>query len=140
MADELTRAEQWLYATLTGDATLTGIIGARVYSELAPSGATFPCVVSGLQSATDVQTHNANRIMVAALWLVKGIAQAESFGGQLQQIADRLDVLLHRSAGGSADSASIITSVRVEPFKQAAVEDGVHYRSLGGIFRLYTQR
>lgn len=140
MADELTRAEQWLYATLTADATLTGLVGTRVYSEVAPPEATYPCVIFGLQYAADVATHSAERIMVNGLWLVRGVVQASSFGGNLQTIADRLDALLHRSAGGTADAATVFTSVREEPFKQATVNEGIQYRSLGGLFRLYTQR
>jgi hypothetical protein len=45
MSTELGIIDQWLYETLTGDVTVAAAVGSRVYADVAPAGATYPCVV-----------------------------------------------------------------------------------------------
>lgn len=139
MADEITRTQEWLYDTLTADTALTAVVGDRVYSEAAPLGSEFPLVVFGLEYPEDVLTHNGSRIMVTSWWRVRGIVPAESFSDALQTIADRIDAILHRSDGGTADGAVIFTSVRMEPYMRLEVDEGKQYRSLGGVYKTHTQ-
>lgn len=140
--DESGRTAAWLYTTLNADAAITAITGVGgIYEALAPQGATWPNIVFHQQAPHDVLTAAGNdRIMTADLWLVKGIAQAESFGGTLQTLADRIDANLHRSNGGAAGADGVVfTAVRLETHRASEDDDGVQYRHLGGLFRIYTQ-
>lgn len=146
MADETTRIETWLTGKLTGDTTLANLIGApgdvRVHSDHAPLASTWPCVVFQYQGGHDVGggTRESNRIMLDGLWVVKGIAQQESYGGTLKSIADRIDALLQNSTGGAAGAdGTVFAAVREQPFRLAEVDDGVEYRHLGGMYRIWGQ-
>lgn len=144
MASETLGIDEWLIATLTGDATLTGLVGARVFTEEAPIGTTFPCVVIRTISTDDQMGAGQNRIMVTEQRLVEGIHQARDFGG-LRAIADRIDALLHlKPAAGSVIAGSwsgvtILSSTRLRPSRFIEDIDGRHYRRLGGIFQINAQ-
>lgn len=139
MADETTRVDVWLQTVLAADATLTGLVGDQVFSELAPQDASFPRVVHQHQGSVDVRTATSSgRIMLSGLWLVRGIAATEDFRS-LQAIADRVDVLLER-ASGSADGGLVFSCTRESPFRLLEPADGgIQYRHLGGLYRIYAQ-
>lgn len=141
MSDETLAIDEWLYASLTGDSTLAGIVGNRVYSEMAPDTATFPFVLFAHLSSVDVPTHNQYRIMVDAVYVVRGIVQDMSYNAESKAMAEAIDRILHRSSGGSADSggALIFTSQRTQPFRVAEQQSGKSYRHLGGQYRIYAQ-
>lgn len=140
MADELTRTQQWINQQCVGDSILRGIVGASVWAENAPQGTPYPLVVFGLIIPHDVVTATGHeRIMVESLWRIYGVTEGPTFDDTLQTIADRLDAIFDRSAGGTADQAVIFTSVREEPYLGSVVDEGKDYRRLGGLFRVWTQ-
>lgn len=138
--DETTRVDQWLRTTLAADATLTSLVSTRIYSERAPQSATFPFVLFQFQGGSDVMGAGATRIMLDGVWVVRGVVKGNSFNqDSLKSIADRIDILLHRSSGGVADGTTVFTSTREAPFRLAEDRDGVSYRHLGGRFRILAQ-
>jgi hypothetical protein len=141
VSDESLAIDEWLYGTLTGDAALTAVVGQRVHNEQAPTTSTFPLVVFQLQSSIDVRGNGQTRIMVDALYVVRGIVANASYDANSKLIAERIDALLHASSGGTADggAASIFTSHRTQHFRLAEEESGKQYRHLGGIYRIYAQ-
>jgi len=142
MADESSRTAAWLYTKLNADSAITTITGAGgIYDSLAPQGATWPNIVFQQQAPHDVLTAAGNeRVMTSDLWLVRGIARQESYAGVLGTLADRIDANLHRAAGGAAGADGVVfTAVRLETFRSTEDDDGVQYRHLGGLFRIYTQ-
>lgn len=141
MSDETLAADEWLYTKLTADATMVGLVGTRVYAEMAPPTAAYPFVVTSHLSSVDVPTHNQYRIMTSGIWLVRGIVEDFSFNATLKAVAERIDFLLHRSAGGTADggAAAIFTSHREQPFRMAEEVEGKSFRHLGGQYRIYIQ-
>lgn len=132
-------AEQWLYATLSGDSTLTALLASptAIYAEVAPEGAAFPCVVYAQMAATDVMVVGAHRIFTNALYLVKAVGQGASYG-PLKAIAARVDALLHRGAAAATADGTTWGSYRERPFRLAEVSNGIQYRSSGGLYRLFT--
>jgi hypothetical protein len=145
VSDESTRVGQWLYETLKADATLTALIGGstdpRIFDTVAPAGSTYPLVTFGLQASTDVIGATENtRIMTNSVWTVVGWAETLTFVGVLQDIADRIDAVLHASAGGTADSATIFTAHRIQSLRLIEERDGRQFRRLGGLFRVFAQR
>jgi hypothetical protein len=139
---ELWIADQWIFQTLKNDTTLANLVGGtaspRIYADIAPADAAAPYIVFQNQSAVDSQGIGAIRIMVDALYVVRGIAPTDTFGGALAQIADRVDTLLHDVAG-TAGGGNIVASVREAPFRLTEPRDGKVWRHLGGIYRIYAQ-
>lgn len=131
-------ADAWLYAKLTGDATLTGLVSGRIYGHIAPQDATYPLVLFALQTADDVQTLGPNRIMSNMLYVVRGIAEVASFGASLTTIADRIDTVL-QAASGTVAAGRVLACVREAPVVMVEVSKGKQYRYLGGVYRLYAQ-
>jgi hypothetical protein len=141
MSDETTRVDEWLYATLTADTALRNELGGappatRVFSDVAPQGTPSPWLVFSFVTADDtVGVNPGTRILVRGLWIVKGIARAESYLGALRTIADRIDAVLQAASGSTVSGVTVVLSHRVRPIRYAEVDDaGVQIRHLGGLY------
>ena len=130
-------ADQWLYSKLTDDATLAGLIGARVYSYMAPLGATLPAIIYAYQGGVDVTEVANYRIFNSGLYQVKAVGQGESMVA-IATIAHRIDEVLHR-ASGSVTGGAILACVRERPLSYPEFTNGVRYNHLGGIYRILVQ-
>jgi len=138
LAIESSYAAEWLYDTLTGDATLMALIEG-VYEQPAPESSAHPMVVFNLQSDVDTVTGDSlNRIFSNQLWLVRATVEDTSYA-TAKTIADRMDTVL-QNANGTADGATIYTCTREETFRLVDVENGKQYRHLGGMYRLIVQK
>jgi hypothetical protein len=135
--DETSYVAEWLYETLSEDVTLSGLVTGGVHEDPAPQGSAFPFLVFSLISALDVQVHNAMRIMVDSLWLVKAVDQNGSFS-RTRTIMNRVDEILHRASGNLGD-AFIYSCVREESIRMTEVDDGKPYRHLGAQYRVHVQ-
>lgn len=134
---EITRIERWLHQILSGDGTVAGIVGTRIYAGIAPASATFPYIVYlPLSPGEDVRGTGTTRIWAAPLYLVKAVTQGGSVAA-LQTLCDRIDTLLHGQPGGTAD-ATIQFSIRERPFRMTTVEEpgNTVYQHLGGEYRI----
>lgn len=78
------------------------------------------------------------RIMSSGVWLVTAVDQATNFT-TLKTIAGLIDSRLHRQTWTAADDGTMLASVREQPFRQVENQDGIIYRSLGGLYRIYAQ-
>ena len=133
---ELSAIDKWLYTTLSTDATLAAIVSTRVYDTLAVETATFPYVVFSFQGGSDVRTNGADRIMVSGLYQVKVVGKGGAFSS-LTAAASRIDVLLNAKYGTNTDGE--VWAVRTQPIKYLEVSEGVQYRHLGGLYRVWAQ-
>jgi hypothetical protein len=132
--DETTRVDQWLYATITAAPAFAGV---QVAQPPAPRDFTYPGVLFNHQGSADVNTGaGADRIMISGLWLVRAVSIADESFAPLQDLADALDTLLHK-ASGTADGIHVASCTRQQPYRDADLSDGRHYRSLGAIWRIY---
>lgn len=135
---ENTLVETWLYGKLSGDATLTAKVGARIYSYVAPTTATTPYVVFSAQSpGFDVMGVGTARVMLNCLYQVKVVVQDASFN-TAKDAADRIDELLH-GATGTPSGGEVLGCVREGPLAYAEISDGIEYRHLGGLYRIWVQ-
>lgn len=135
MAEYLVAAE-WLYATLHGDTALMATV-TDVTEHPGPQNATFPLVTFALHTATDVSEVAEHRIWAQLLMLVTVTGQGPSTL-PLKPAALRLDALLHRTSGATADG-QVISSVRREEFYAPDLYEGIQYRRIGGIYELLVQ-
>lgn len=139
MADETTRADEWIRSVLVADTTVAGAVSG-VFGDLAPEGATFPYVLFQFQGGADVRGSGPTRIMVSGLWVVRAVAQQSTYLGVLQTVADRVDVLMQATSGAAGSDGQVFSSVREQPFRMTEVLDGgEQVRHLGGIYRLLVQ-
>jgi len=130
---ETALAHQWLYQTLSGDATLQGYVGQRVYRDLAPQGAAMPYLVFSYQAGRDVEAVGAVRILSQITVLVRVWGRRSEYA-TLAAAATRVDELLHAGSG-----TNVLACVREFPIDMAETVDGVTYVALGGQYRLLVQ-
>lgn len=135
---ENTLIESWLYSRLAGDATLAAAVGGRIYSYVAPATAATPFVVFSAQSpGYDVMGVGTARVMLNSLYQVKVVVQDASFS-TATTAAHRIDALLHGATGAPA-GGRVLGCVREGPLAYAEVSDGIEYRHLGGLYRIWVQ-
>jgi multidrug efflux pump subunit AcrA (membrane-fusion protein) len=68
----------------------------------------------------------------------KAALQALEEGSRPEDIAKRIDAVLHAASGSNVDGV-IIACTRLRPFQLTELTDGVQYRHLGGFYRLLAQ-
>lgn len=126
----------WVRTTLAADATLTGIVGQRIYEGVAPQGAAYPyvliAVLPGLES--DVRGLSASILGVNIEFLCRAVGQSTSYE-PLRVAADRIQALLHGGSGAVSPSGQVVACTRLAPASMVEVADGVTYRYLGGRYR-----
>lgn len=135
---ETTLVESFIYDKLSSDATLTAAVGGRIYSYVAPARTATPYVVFNAQSpGFDVMGVGTARVMLNCLYQVKVVVQDASFS-KATDAANRIDALLH-GAMGYPSGGEVLGCVREGPLAYAEVSDGIEYRHLGGLFRIWVQ-
>jgi hypothetical protein len=130
--------EPWLYATLSGDDELMGLLSDdtdRVSGTLSATMLPTPYVTFLLQSPLDVVGVGGIRISTDNLYIVKAVDQTGSWD-ILAPIARRIDVLLHREGLVMSEAAGSLSCTRERTFQAAEVTGDLQYRHLGGIYRI----
>jgi hypothetical protein len=134
--------EQWLYSTLSGDSTLSALVGGRFYSsEVSQDDDTaYPCVLFSYYTGNDVLGMNASRHYSECVYKVVVIGLDQPFSA-LEAAYARADLLLHRQAAITVPGAgSIIHSYRSQPYQiTETAPGGKQYRSLGGLYVIAAQ-
>lgn len=134
---EVARGLLWIYEKLANDATLADLVDDRIYDGIAPEGAAFPYVVYSFQAGADTVVVGAARVLNSGLYLVKAVAETQSYSGPAE-IADRIDDLL-QAASGAADDGLILGANREQPIMYVEVVDTIQFRHVGGLYRIFTQ-
>jgi hypothetical protein len=144
-------ADEFIYAKLKNDATLTALIQAvyakygqevpadpEVYSDTVPSTITFPYVIFQLRTPfPDTTVVEGIRIFTRLDYLVKVVDRAQSYA-DIAPIYSQVDKLLHLATGTVADGVVYFTQ-RMQLFRFPEIDDAIQYRHLGGIYRLTVQ-
>lgn len=135
---------EWIYSTLSGDATLTALAcGNRIYDDQVPQSAAFPYVQVRNLALRDHQTMNATLFMGSADFLVVAVGRGTASGSivdttTLEAVASRCQALLHR-ANGNASRGIVYFCARERPFLAQYDRNGIVYREVGGIYRVWNQ-
>lgn len=136
IADALT-VDRWLFARITGDATLAPLVGMRVYVDIAPQTATYPLVILiPPPQDTTVRPAGPAIVMHVGQWAVKAVGP-DTFEA-LEAIVKRLHEILH-SAGGSVSSGTVIGAVVEGRIRYTETVEGQIYRHLGLLLSVYSQ-
>jgi hypothetical protein len=129
-----------IYGKLSGDTTLTGLLGAApasytksIYYGIAPEGAAYPFVIFNKQASTPYYALS-ERVLDNDVWLIKGVDRS-SGADVVDAIASRLDALL--TDGTISISGHTQLYLRRESDVDYSEEsDGVVFRHAGSLYRL----
>lgn len=136
MANELLKAQKWIYDTLVNDAATTAIIGQRVYHGVAPKGTAYPFIVFSHQGGPDTQGVCTVRIQANPVFQIKVISDGNP-NQSARDVADRIDGLFQEAVTQISDGY-VFSSRRTQPidYVESKPNGGGHYTHLGGLFRL----
>lgn len=138
MAFEPNLADAWIYAKLTGNASLTALVGSRIHLDGIPQGSIYPAVEFHIEAATDLQWLGTQRIWTDCLYLVEGIVEGQSYAGTLANIAAAIDAALQGQSGAVA-GGTIYTCWREQASHRPDRDGPKQYRRAGGHYRLRAQ-
>jgi len=133
---EVVLGYDWLQATLLADSGVNAIT-TDIFQDRAPSTAAYPFIVIQNQLATDVMGVGTARIITDTSFIVKSIAQSETYTS-LIPLSEAIDLALHGTTG-SLSGGSVFACVREESFRFSETEDGDHFKHLGGVYKLQLQ-
>lgn len=133
-------ASDWLYDTLTADATLQGLLGGpsgiaqRVGEGILPTNTALPLVTYTVgPEGNIVAAVGEIELLAQPLVLVKAIGQGQSYG-PLYPIFQRVHALLVAQVNRPTPFG-LISSVRRTSLVQYPERDnGTEYRHLGGLY------
>lgn len=133
---EADAAEEWLFNTLNGDATLTGLLAGGVKpGGSAPQGTPYPFATFQHQAGNDYAAVGAFRIWTNLVYLVKVVGRSADYQ-TLRTAVARIDALLHRASGTGADG-TVWACVREQTIRMPEIVAGDQYRHDGALYRLY---
>lgn len=132
--NELARAKKFLYDKLTGDATLTSLVGSRVYDHPGPANnTTWPIVTYAFLGGPDTIANGGVRVLSSTLFVVRAIEK----GGRVPAAeADAIDNAIDNQQGPVGGDAYVAYCLRESTFDLTEDTEGVTYRHLGGRYRI----
>lgn len=138
MAQEVQALNIWLRATLLADATLTGLIGQRVFAGgPAPQSTAFPYLRLENLSAQDInaiparRSHSEHIVYLAAVTLQLNTAQQA-------QVMDRVDAVLQAASTTSGSYRfDVLREEQVGPLQSTF--EGVVYSEMGARYRCWVR-
>ncbi len=138
MSFENKRIEQWLVATLTGDATITDLIADRVYSPRAPEGAVFPLIVFNFQSGEDVSGLGTKRVLARQTFQIKVICR-DAVTDDVDTLCDRIDVLINAISNTTSDGFTFSARrLQLIDYPETDVNSARLFFHRGGYYRFDT--
>lgn len=132
---ESATAEEFLDATLNGDATLTTLVPSGAFNTQPPEGTPYPIVTYQFVSSVDYAAVGAYRIWANMLYLIKVIGDTANFA-DLNAAFARIDALLQR-ASGTATDGTVWSCVREQVIRQPDFIAGRQYAVTGALWRIY---
>jgi len=135
---ELIRIEQWIYQTLAADPTIAGIVGARIYADIAPQDAVFPMILFAHIGNVDVIRSGNNGRMAKSIFLVRVVGKGTSVGGSLKAVADRFDPLLLQE-NITVDGVRIAYVQHDQHAIRKDSENGVPMSYVGSYYLIFSQ-
>lgn len=144
---ETVLADRWIKSTLLADPGVAALAGIRVYEGFAPEPpdgleTVWPVVIFSHEYSPDVIGVGNVRVMVDGTWIIKAVAQTDSYDGTLARVAAAIDTALVTPAGtvaATVEDGAVLNCRRVETFRMTEVEGGLQWRHLGGRYRIVVQ-
>lgn len=132
---EIPLINKWLYQTLNVPAITVYATGG-IYTWPIPDKAVPPYILFQEQGLHDVAGTGTARIGVAGEWLVRFIAETNSYEGNMTLAARAITTILHAKRG-SITGLTVWGCARVRPFQLVETEDSRQFRHLGGFYNIW---
>ena len=130
---------QQLAAKATALNAISAGLSGRIYADLAPAGTAYPAIVyQTLSPPRDVRGVGSHRLMVDTIYVVKAIAQCDSYA-PLGPVAKVIDEAMTAPEGSAISGGLVLASVRDSAFQMVETTEGTQYRYLGGQYRIQAQ-
>lgn len=126
-------AATWLYNTLSGDTTLAGKVGARIYRDSAPEGTAFPFLAYQLVDVVPVYNAFSDELMEAERWQIKAVDIGHDYS-DIETIAARVKTLLHKKS-----ASGVVSAVFIMKMSLSESDNGETYKTIILDFRVHTQ-
>jgi hypothetical protein len=124
----------WIYSTLSGDSTLTGLVAGQIYGPLTPDEPVGTYVTFSLLSARDIRGVGTARIFADTIYMVKAVAQTTSMDDVLPTF-DRVNALLDGKTH-TGPSGTVLSCSRNTVISYPEVIEGTAYLHLGGTYSI----
>jgi hypothetical protein len=141
--NEEVAAQSWLKDKLKADVTLMDMVTGVRYRSVETDLRT-PFIKIDRLDSSDLMVVGMYRVWANLTYLVRAVVQWEGGGDlgwdeawdRVQVIADRIDVVLHRTSGTSS-TVNVGEVYREETFTDETQESGDTYLHAGGIYRCH---
>lgn len=138
MLEELA-VDKFLVSRLSGDSTLSGLVGTRIWKELAPETTVTPYIVFYPVAINDVpNAASSNRIYSNALYVVEAVLDVSY--DALRTILTRIDTLLQGTLNTVVDGLYVSSATREETISQMEVLGDFRYYRIGGRYRFFVSK
>jgi primosomal replication protein N len=131
--NELSAIETALLDILGNDTVLAGMVGDRIYSEVAPQGVACPYIVFTHRTGRDTKAVNKKRLLTQANYVIKVVSSGQTYSG-ITEIAEQMDTILEQ-ARPVVDGQRVIFT-REQPIGYAETSNGMLFRHLGGLYQV----
>lgn len=128
--DALNAASVWTFNKLTAQTP-----GMEIWPDHVGESGVFPAVVYDLEPGSDLVGNGAVRVWTRFMLTVRAIDRVSDYY-PLRTVADKIDLALDGKSGERVEGYVVYSCVRTGPFRLPEVDEGVEYRSLGGIYKL----
>ena len=141
---ELYEIDKWIYEKLSTSPSVAALVGGtvapRIYSSLAPQGATLPFIVYDADEAVHETGVKGDSGCVAVDYAIRAVSRADTWGS-CAGIAEAMDAELHQSSGtvtvGTATVLIVNGCVRMRTFRYVEVDHGNRYNHMGAVYRIW---
>jgi len=139
---ELRGVDRFIVSRLTADATLTSLVGTKVFVNRVPPNTAAPWVLATFLSSPDRNALGPSiRILTRPLYLVRAVT-IDTNTSVGDQIADRIDEVLCGADGGVTGQGIWIGKVeREEPvyYNDPPTAAGIIHTNIGGRYRFFVE-
>ncbi len=130
--------EEWLAQVLKGDATLSAMVGGRIFSTVAPQGSTYELLLFAALGGNDVNALGPFRTLSEFRYSVSAIVDKPSVV-TLDPIMFMVDQLLHGKHAVLANGY-VLGGQRTTPPMVTGVPDyGINFRRMMATYQFYVQ-
>jgi len=123
-------AVRWVITTLKADPTLIGLVGARVYANIAPEGTQYPVIIVAKMAGVPEKAMGDYLVLWDELILVKAVSEGMD-NTVPAAIMQRVITVLHR-ASGTVLACSVENEVPLAP----EIDAGVVYQQCAHEFSI----
>lgn len=135
--DEVGLAYEAVETMLTGNASVTGFVGDKVFADLAPDDTPYPFVVYSLSTSTDLYVIGGVRVWSDVEILAKVYIRGTTYE-PLRPIVRALDEAFSSSTV-TTTGGQVMSARRIRQYAAVEEYESGQLRALGGYYKFFAQ-